>query len=300
MPDKKPHLQTPENTIAFFQDKEIRRERYNDERWFSVVDVVSILSDSKDGRKYRNKLKQRLKEEWSEMVTLCHQLKFLASDGKKYLWDWANTASILRIIQSIPSPRAEPFKKRLALLWNEKVEESNNPELGMQRARQRAIQVYKSRGMTDKEIEQRLQSIDIRHDYTDELKARWIKDWLEYALLTNISYTRSGKSAQEYKQYKWLVKTDNLRDHMTRTEIILTGLSEEAGVEIAKSKNAKGFNQIQDALIQWADIAKKTKENLEEKIGKPILDNKNRLTQKQQALRDKARRQEKLWYNKTK
>lgn len=300
MPNKKPNLQTAANTIAFFEDKEIRREWYNDERWFSVVDVVSILSESKDGRKYRNKLKQRLKEEWSEMVTFCHQLKFLASDGKKYLWDWANTAIILRIIQSIPSPKAEPFKQWLASLWNEKVEEINDPELGMQRARQRAIQVYKSRGMTDKEIEQRLQSIDTRHQYTDELKARWIKDWLEYALLTNISYTRSWKSAQEYKQYKWLVKSDNLRDHMTRTEILLTWLSEEAWTEIAKSRDAKWFNEVQDALIQWADIAKKAKENLEEKIWKPILDTQNRLSSKQQALREKAHKQEKLWYNKNK
>ncbi len=174
------------------------------------------------------------------------------------------------------------------------MEEVNDPELGMQRARARAIQVYRNRGMTDKEIEQRLQSIDTRHEYTDELKARWIKDGLEYALLTNISYTRSGKTAQEYKEYKWLIKTDNLRDHMTRTEMLLTGLSEEAGVEIAKSKDAKWFNAVQDALTQWADVAKRAKEDFEEKIGKSILDNDNRLSPKQQALRDQVNTQKKL------
>lgn len=282
---------TPENTIAFFEDQAIRRVRHEDERRFSVVDVVGILSGSTDWRKYWNKLKQRIKEEWSELVTNCHQLKFLASDGKKYLGDAANTKLILRIIQSIPSPKAEPFKLWLASLGNQRVEESNDPELGIQRARARAIQVYKSRGMSDKEIKQRLQNIDIRHDYTDELKARWIKEWLEYALLTNISYTRSDKTAQEYKEFKWLVKTDNLRDHMTRTEMLLTGLAEEAGTEIAKSRDAKWFNEVQDALIQWASIAKNTKKDLEEKIGKSILDDGNRLTQKQQALREKAHKQ---------
>ncbi len=226
------------------------------------------------------------------------QLKFLASDGKKYLWDACDTQTMLRIVQSIPSPKAEPVKQWLASLGNQRMEEVNDPELGMQRARARAIQVYKSRGMTDKEIEQRLQSIDTRHHYTDELKARGIKDGLEYALLTNISYTRSGKNAQEYKKYKWLIKTDNLRDHMTRTEMLLTWLSEEAGVEIAKSKNAKGFDEIQDALIQWADIAKKAKENLEEKVGKSILDVNNRLSPKQQILRDQINGQEKLWQKK--
>jgi len=179
------------------------------------------------------------------------------------------------------------------------MEEVNDPELGMQRARARAIQIYRSRGMNDKDIEQRLQSIDTRHHYTDELKARGIKDGLEYALLTNISYTRSGKTAQEYKEYKWLIKTDNLRDHMTRTEMLLTGLSEEAGVEIAKSKDAKWFNEVQDALIQWADIAKKAKEDLEEKVGKSILNDDNRLSPRQQVLREQINGQKKLWKKKT-
>lgn len=291
---------TPQETIAMFENQQIRRERYNDERRFNVVDIANILSQSKSKDKwvYRRKLKQRLSEEWSEIVTKCHELKFLSSDGKKYPWDAANTKTVLRIIQSIPSPNAEPLKQRLAKLGNERVEEANDPELGMQRARDRAIAVYKSRWMTDKEIKQRLQTIDIRHDYTDELKARGIKDGLEYALLTNISYTRSGKSAKEYKKLKWLVKSDNLRDHMTMTELLLTWLSEEAGKEIAKSKDARWFDEVQDALIQWAGIAKNTRENLENQIGKSVLADKNRLTDKQKALRDKAHKQEKLGYNK--
>ena len=293
-------LLTSSKTTAFFEDKSVRRERYNDERWFNVVDIVFILTWSSQPSRYWTELKQQLiQNEWySDLFGKIEKLKFLWVDGKKYPWDATNTQTMLRIIQSIPSPKAEPVKQWLASLGNQRMEEVNDPELGMQRSRERAIQVYKSRGMTDKEIEQRLQTIDTRHHYTDELKARWIKDGLEYALLTNISYTRSGKSAQEYKQYKWLVKTDNLRDHMTRTEMLLTGLSEEAGVEIAKSKDAKGFNEVQDALVQWADIAKKTKENLEEKIWKSILDTDNRLTSKQQVLRDQANKQEELWYNK--
>lgn len=177
-------------------------------------------------------------------------MKLLAEDGKTRPTDTANTETLLRIIQSIPSPRAEPFKQRLASLGNQRVEEINNPELGMQRARARAIEVYQNRGMTKKEIEQRLQTIETRHLYTDELKARGIKDGLEYALLTNISYQWSGKTAQEYKEYKGLTRNDNLRDHMTRTEMLLTGLSEEAGTEIAKSKNAQGFNEVQTALLK--------------------------------------------------
>jgi len=215
---------TPQTTVTMFENQNIRRERYNDERWFSVVDIVSFLSWSSQPSRYWTELKQQLmqKEWYTDLFGKIEKLKFLWADRKKYPWDAANTKTVLRIIQSIPSPNAEPLKQRLAKLWNEKMEEANDPELGMQRARDRAIAVYKSRWMTDKEIKQRLQTIDIRHDYTDELKARWVKDGLEYALLTNISYTRSGKTAKEYKQLKWLVTSDNLRDHMTMTELLLT------------------------------------------------------------------------------
>ncbi|EKD24896.1 MAG: hypothetical protein ACD_80C00145G0030 [uncultured bacterium (gcode 4)] len=287
--------------VAFFEDKQVRRERHNDERWFSIVDIISLLTGSERARKYRNDLKTKLtKEEWyTELSEKIGQLKFMSSDSKKYKSDATNTQTMFRIIQSIPSPKAENVKQWLASLGNQRVEEGNDPELGMQRSRERAIQVYKSRWMSDKEIKQRLQSIDIRHDYTDELKTRGIQG-KEYSILTNISYSRSWKDAEEYKKHKWLTKNDNLRDHMTRTEMLLTGLSEEAGTEIAKSKNAQGFNAVQDALLQWSDVAKHTKENLEEKIWKSILDPNNRLTTKQQALRKQARKQEKLGYNKNK
>jgi hypothetical protein len=148
--------------------------------------------------------------------------------------------------------------------------------------------------MTEKEIQQRLQTIESRHLYTDELKARGIKDGLEYALLTNISYQWSGKTAQEYKEYKGLTKKDNLRDHMSRTEMLLTGLSEEAGAEIAKSKNAQGFNEVQTALLAGAEVAKSTKADLESRIGKTVLDTQNRLTEKQKALRQEALKQKRL------
>ncbi|MDR3169396.1 MAG: hypothetical protein LBU27_06685 [Candidatus Peribacteria bacterium] len=146
--------------------------------------------------------------------------------------------------------------------------------------------------MTEKEIKQRLQNIETRHIYTDELQERGIKDGLEYALLTNISYQWSGKTSQEYKEYKGLTKNDNLRDHMTRTEMILTGLSEEAGSEIVKSRDAQGFMQVQDALVAGSDIAKKARQELEEKTGKTVLDTHNRLTPKQKISRKEALQQQ--------
>jgi len=292
-------IATQSATIAFFEDKQVRREWYNDERRFSVVDIVYILSWSSQPSRYWTELRQQLLEtEWyTDLFGKIEKLKFLWADGKKYPWDACNTQTLFRIIQSIPSPKAEPMKQWLAALGNQRVEEGNDPELGMQRSRERAIQVYKSRWMSDKEIKQRLQNIDIRHDYTDELKTRGVEG-KEYGVLTNISYSRSWKDADDYKRYKWLTKNDNLRDHMTRTEMLFTGLSEEAGTEIAKSKNAYWFNEVQEALFQWSDIAKKARENLEEKIWKSILNTNNRLTTKQQALRQQAHKQEKLGYNK--
>ena len=283
-------------TIALFENNEIRRVRYNEERWFSVVDIVSVLSQSKQPSRYWTELRTQIFErEWStDLFGKIEKLKFLASDNKKYPWDWANTKTILRIIQSIPSPNAESMKQRLASLWNERVEESNDPELWMQRSRERAIEVYKNRWMSDVEIKQRLEWIDVRHDYTDELKKRWISKWFEYALLTNISYNRYGKSAKEYRDHKWLIKWDNLRDHMTSMEMLLTWLSEEAWKEIIKSKNAQWFNEVQNSLIKWADVAKKAKESLEGNLWKSILATDNRLTDKQRVLRDKVIEQEKL------
>ena len=283
-------------TKALFEDKEIRKERYQEERFFNLIDVIGALTNQKKKKKaktYRTTLKSRLKQEWSKVVTNCDQLKFLASDGKRYKSDAANTQTILRLIQSIPSPKAEPFKERLATLGNRKMEELNDPELGMQRARESAIKVYQSRGMNKNEITQRIQMIDGRHNYTDELKTRGI-EVDQYAQLTNISYQRSGKDAQSYKKRKWLVKSDNLRDHMTRTEMLLTELSEEAGIEIAKSKNAKWFGQVENALREWAVVAKITRENLESKTWKSVLDKNNRLTPRQQSLRDKVNIKKKL------
>ena len=283
-------------TKALFEDKEIRKERYQEERFFNLIDVIGALTNQYDYKKaktYRTTLKSRLKQEWSKVATNCDQLKFLASDGKRYKSDAANTQTILRLIQSIPSPKAEPFKERLATLGNRKMEELNDPELGMQRARESAIKVYQSRGMNKNEITQRIQMIDGRHNYTDELKTRGI-EVDQYAQLTNISYQRSGKDAQSYKKHKWLVKSDNLRDHMTRTEMLLTELSEEAGIEIAKSKNAKWFGQVENALREWAVVAKITRENLESKTWKSVLDKNNRLTPRQQSLRDKVNIKKKL------
>jgi len=187
--------------IILFNNKEIRRHRdqKQQKRYFSVVDIVSILSQSADGRKYWNKLKQRLKEEWSEVVTNCHQLKLTASDGKMRLTDATDTESMLRIIQSVPSPNAEPIKKWLAKVGYERIEEMNDPELTINRA----LTTYSAKWYPQDWINQRLKTIDIRKDLTDERKRIWIQEWKEYAILTNeITKARSGMTVNEYKKHK--------------------------------------------------------------------------------------------------
>ena len=283
----KENILKPVTTIALFDNSEIRKVWHNDEWRFSIIDICNALVWSNDPWAYWRKLKQRLNDEESQVVTNCHALKIKAIDGKMRETDCANTQWVLRVIQSIPSSKAEPFKQWLANLGNQSVEEANDPELWMQRARERAINVYKSRGMSEKEIKERLQSIDIRHDYTDELKARGIS-WIEYWILTNISYWWAGKTAKEYKELKWLNSKDNLRDHMTRPKMLLTKLSEKTWIEIAKSKDAKWFNEVQEAVKEWANVARRAREDFEEQIWKSVLDTNNRLTPNQQALRNKT------------
>ena len=259
------------------------------------MDIVNILSDSKwkDKWAYWRKLKQRLLMEWSEVVTNCHELKMIASDGKKYLTDAANTKTMLRIIQSIPSPNAEPVKQWLAALWNEKVEEANDPELWIFRARERAIAVYRSRWMSEDEIKRRLSSIETRNDLTDEYKARGI-GWNEYWKLTNLWYWIFGTTADWIRAKKWLNKNDNPRDHMNKTELLLTELTEETSKNLIQKHDAKWFNEIAPCVTTSVWIVKEAKDAIEEATWEDVLTDFNRLTPRQKALRDKANKNKKL------
>lgn len=264
------------NEVILFDSKSIRKEFVNGERRFSVVDIVSVLTNSlwKDKWAYWRKLKQRLIAEWSEVVTNCHELKMLASDGKKYKTDASNTKWILRIIQSIPSPNAEPLKQRLASLGNERMEELSNPELWINRAKARAVMIRKKQWKDDRWITSRLQSIQTRNSFTDILKERWIKDWFEYAVLTNKIYNIwLGVKwwAKEYKNIKWLKKTDNLRDNMDMLEIAIVDLAEAWSHEIIKSTWSEWFQQVQDAVISGSEIAWEAREKIEKKIGKKVV-----------------------------
>ncbi|HOG15476.1 MAG TPA: hypothetical protein PK674_02710 [Candidatus Absconditabacterales bacterium] len=268
------------NEVILFDSKSIRKEFVNGERRFSVVDIVSVLTNSqgKDKGAYWRKLKQRLIAEGSEVVTNCHELKMLASDGKKYKTDASNTKGILRIIQSIPSPNAEPLKQRLASLGNERMEELSNPELGINRAKARAVMIRKKQGKDDRWITSRLQSIQTRNSFTDILKERGIKDGFEYALLTNKVYSVGlgvSGGATEYRSIKGIDKKDNLRDHMDNLEIALVDLAEAGSQKIIETKGSHGFDEVQDAVVTGSGIAGEAREKIENQIGKPIVSPKN-------------------------
>lgn len=287
--------------IALFDDSSIRKERYNDERWFSIIDIVWFLTSSNNPRRYRSDLKIKMSkyEGYNQVYEDIVQLKMKAPDGKQRETDSANTQTALRIIQSIPSPKAEPLKQRLASLWNQRIEEYEDPELGIQRANERAIAKYKSMWMTDDEIKQRLEQIKTRNDFTKLIQTRW---WdTGYGILTNIWYERTGMTAEEYKLYKWLKpKWDNLRDHQTKLEMLLTTVSEEASAEIIKQNDMKWFDTLQTAVKQGANVAKKAKDELESYTGKPVVVKDNRLTPRQKALRDKVNETKKLGNKKKK
>ena len=288
---KKDLLASENETFVLFNEESwVRRVWHNDERYYSVVDIVGILAWTKSSDKwaYWRKLKQRLKAEWSEIVTNCHELKFLAADWKKYPWDAANTETVLRLIQSIPSPNAEPLKRWIATLGNERFQEMNNPELGMVRARERAIIAWKAKGWSDDQIKLRLQSIDMRNNYTDELKERHIEK-KEYGILTNIGYGWTGMKAKDLRELKGLGKGHNIRDNMTNHELLLTQLQEETAKEIIIQKDASGFNEIATCVEKSAEVTKVAKESIEQATGKPVISDRNRLTaqQKRNVLKKK-------------
>ena len=261
------------NEIKIFEGNQIRSVWDNDkEEWyFSVVDVVGTLSDSKDPGAYWRKLKQRLKEEGSEVVTFCHGLKLKAADGKMRESDVADMQGIFRIIQSVPSPKAEPFKMWMAEVGKERLDEIVDPELTIERA----LETYLRKGYSREWINQRLQAIQVRKELTDSWQDHGVKEGLEYAILTNeISKAWSGMTTREYKDFKGL-KKQNLRDNMSTTELILNMLAETATKDIANASNPQGLEENKKVAKRGGNVAKVAKETLEQETGKPVITTKN-------------------------
>jgi DNA-damage-inducible protein D len=263
------------NQIKLFESKQIRSQwdEKEQEWFFVVVDVVGVLTDSSDPKDYWYRMKKREKISGYELSTVCRQLKIEAIDGKKYATDCANTQGILRIIQSIPSPKAEPFKQWLAQVGAERIAEIENPELAQARIRA----TYKAKGYSDEWIEKRIRGILVRDELTNEWKHRGVKEGKEYSILTaEISKATFGIIPSEYKKLKGLTKSsENLRDHMTDLELIFTMLGEASTTEIAKNKNAKGFVENHKASKAGGGVAGKARKDLEKKSGKKILSNEN-------------------------
>lgn len=263
---------TKREISKLFEEKKIRT-LWDDEaeKWyFSIVDVVGVLVDSKDyqtARKYWNKLKQRLKEEGFEPVTNCHQLRLKAEDGKLRLTDVADTEQLLRIIQSIPSPKAEPIKQWMAHVASERIDQLQDPELSIQQA----MMDYKRLGYSDNWINQRLKSIEIRKDLTDQWKLHNVKEGMQYATLTDIIYQQwAGKTAKEYKEFKGL-KKENLRDNMTNEELVLNMLAELSTTSITKSKNPQTLEDNMRCAADGGDVARVAREQLEAKTGRNVV-----------------------------
>ena len=260
------------NSIKLFGDDKIRAVWDEDqEKWyFSIVDVVAVLTDSKDfqtARKYWNKLKQRLKEESFEPVTNCHQLKMLAADGKMRMTDVADTEQLLRIIQSVPSPKAEPFKQWLAKVGAQRLDQVQDPELSIQQA----MMDYKRLGYSDNWINQRLKSIEIRKDLTDQWKQHNVEEGVQYATLTDIIYQAwAGRTTKEYKQLKGL-KKENLRDNMTNEELVLNMLAELSATSITRAKNPQTLDENKTCAQEGGDVARVAREQLESKTGRKVV-----------------------------
>ena len=268
-----------DKAMVVFQDKKIRRIWYNQEWFYSVVDIVAVLTDSPTPRQYWGKVKDR---EFIalELSPIWVQLKLPAEDGKLRFTDCVNTKNAFRLVQSIPSPKAEPFKQWLAKVGYERIQEIENPEL----AQDRVKEYYELKGYPKDWIDKRLRGIAIRQDLTDEWKGRGIKEQEDFAILTNeISKATFNKTVQEYKQFKRLKKkTQNLRDHMTDWELILTMVGEKATTDITISKDSEGFEECKESAVEGGTIAKNTRKELEQKIGKSVVSKENyfHLTQK--------------------
>ena len=252
-------------------DKE--QEKY----YISVVDVIFALTDSIDVTAYWRKLKQRLKNEGNETVTNCHGLKLLAKDGKMRLTDVVDIEGMFRLIESIPSKKAEPIKLWLARLGKERIDEEYDPEITINRA----LETYRRKGYSDDWINQRLKAIDARKEFTDELRHKGIEKSNDFASLTNLlTKVWSGFSVKEYKEYKGLTK-ENLRDNMTNMELVLNMLAEVSSTEISKSKNDKGYSSAESSVIKGSSVAKNAREQIEQETGKNVVTSERHINTKQ-------------------
>ena len=267
---------TKHNQIQLFEEKKVRTVWDDaEEKWyFSIVDAVAVLTDSPDPRNYWKVLKHRLKKEGNQSVTDCNQLKLPSSDGKYYKTDVADTEQLFRLIQSIPSPKAEPFKLWMAQVAADRLDQMQDPELGIEQA----LADYKRLGYSDSWINQRLKSIEIRKDLTDEWKRHGLKEGVQFATLTDIIYsTWSGMTAKEYKQFKGL-KKENLRDKMTNRELVLNMLAEISTKDISESRNPETFGEHAEVARQGGEIARNARAELEAKTGKPVVTSLNAKT----------------------
>lgn len=264
-----------ENSVQIFEDKRIRTawDEENEEWYFSVIDVVSVLTEQSDyqaARNYWKVLKKRLKDEGNESVTNCNRLKMTAADGKKRLTDVANTEQLLRIIQSIPSPKAEPFKLWLAKVGYDRIEETIDPEQIIDRA----LDTYLKKGYSREWINQRLQAIQVRKELTDEWQDRGVQKGIEYAILTDeITRAWSGMSTKQYKRLKGL-KRENLRDNMSTLELVLNMLAEATTTELSKEHKPEGFTENQEIARRGGSIAGATRKAIEADTGKAVVTKK--------------------------
>ncbi len=264
---------TKESAIKLFQDQKVRVQwDEKQEKWFfSIVDIIRVLTESVNPNNYWKVLKSRLKKEGSELVTNCNQLKMESKDGKYYKTDVADTEQLLRLIQSIPSPKAEPFKIWLAKVGYERIEETEDPELAFDRA----MATYLKKGYSKEWINQRLKSIEVRKELTDEWNTRGMKEGLEYAILTNeITKAWADRDVKAYKKFKGL-KKENLRDNMTNLELVLNMLAEVSTTEISKEKKPQGLNENKNIAQKGGYAAKKARLEIEKQIGKSIVSSKN-------------------------
>ena len=263
---------TKKEALQLFEQRKVRTVWDDqEEKWyFSIVDVVDVLTDSKDAltaRKYWNKLKQRLKEEGNETVTNCHQLKLRAIDGKMRMTDVADTEQLFRLIQSIPSPKAEPFKQWMAQVASQRIDQMQDPELSIDQA----VADYRRLGYSEAWINQRIKSIEVRKELTDEWKRTGVQEGVDYASLTDI-ITRewSGLTTKQYKNYTGLTK-ENLRDNMTNLEIALNILAEASATELSKQRDPQGFRQQKQVAKDGGSVAKAARDQLENQLGRSII-----------------------------
>ena len=291
--NKEQQNEEQQSKLVVFQEKGIRRIWHEEEWYFAVVDIIEVLTESTKPRDYWYRLKKREKESSGvELSTICRQLKIESTDGKKYNTECANTEGMFRIIQSIPSPKAEPFKQWLAKVGYERIQEIENPELAAERARG----YYRDLGYSEDWIAKRLQGIEIRGKLTDEWKERGVEEGKEYSILTaEISRATFGKTPSQYKDFKGL-KRENLRDHMTDLELIFTMLGETTTRNKAVEKDAKGFQENRSAAVEGGTAAGAAREAYEQQTGTKVVSNKNAKLQIEEAKKAKklAAKQKKL------